>query len=83
MEKEDEKRVIKAIKQKNLDQLDSANNWSLVFIDNETSSIYSIDTSLYEMILNGLMDVDNIYINQQSYLFNGYRFYSIEFDSPF
>lgn len=83
MEKGDQIRVINAIKQKQLAQLDSASNLSLVFIDNETFSIYSIDISNYEMILNGLLDVDNIYIKQESYLFNGFKFYSIEFDHPF
>jgi len=83
MEKGDEIRIINAIKHKQLGQLVSANNWSLVFIDNETFSIYSIDISNYEMILNGLLDVDNFYIIQQSYLFNGFKFYSIEFNSPF
>ena len=83
MEKGDQIRVINAIKHKQLAQLDSASNLSLVFIDNETFSIYSIDISNYEMILNGLLDVDNIYIKQESYLFNGFKFYSIEFDHPF
>lgn len=83
MEKGDQIRVINAIKQKQLCQLDSASKLSLVFIDNETFSLYSIDISNYEMILNGLLDVDNIYIKQESYLFNGFKFYSIEFDHPF
>ena len=83
MEKGDQIRVFNAIKHKQLGQLDSANKWSLVFIDNETFSIYSIDISDYEMILNGLLGVENIYIKQESYLFNGFKFYSIEYDSPF
>lgn len=83
MEKGDQIRVFNAIKHKQLGQLDSANKWSLVFIDNETFSIYSIDVSNYEMILKGLLDLDNIYFKQESYLYNGFKFYSIEFDHPF
>lgn len=83
MGKGDQIRVINAIKQNQLDQLDSASKLSLVFLDNETFSIYSIDISNYEMILNGLLDVDNFYIKQEPYLFNGFKFYSIEFDPPF
>jgi hypothetical protein len=83
MEKGDRIRIINAIKQKQYDQLDSASKLSLVFIDNKTFSLYSLDVSDYEMILNGLLDVDNFYIKQEPYLFNGFKFYSIEFDPPF
>ena len=83
MEKGDRIRIINAIKQKQYDQLDSASKLSLVFIDNKAFSLYSLDVSDYEMILNGLLDVDNFYIKQEPYLFNGFKFYSIEFDPPF
>ena len=83
MTNQDLPRLIKAFKEKTIRQLESANSWSLVFIDAETSSILSIDKSDYEHILKKKVNTKGYDIIQKPYLISGYKFYAIEINLPF
>ena len=71
---EDLSRLIISLKNLSLKQLESADSYELVFLEESTSYVISVRRDVYEDILRRNADIKSFYLSTEPYLISGYRF---------
>ncbi|MDP3434114.1 MAG: hypothetical protein Q8T04_14275 [Bacteroidota bacterium] len=83
MENQELIRIVEAIRNSTFKQLESADNYTLVFHDEETNSIISVNKFFHKLMMgrNFQSDLDLYVIEQEPYLICGLKFFKVE-NSP-
>ncbi|WP_340110992.1 hypothetical protein [Maribellus mangrovi] len=74
---------LESMKNRTLKQIESADSWSLVFFDENNSSVISISKNDLDSLKKGLMEINNFEALQEPYLIDGLKFFKVEFKFPF
>lgn len=83
MTNDDLPRLLNQIKQNTIKKLESADKTSLVYFDEDSSSVISIYRGDYEQFSIGLANAKDYRIWQEPYLISNLKFFKIERELPF